>query len=94
MFASSWVLAALSCSTRDVSTLPPSNETQAATPSESSAATPGEADDLATWIRANYDKREVRIPMRDGVELFSAIYVPKTITKPVPVMLSRYWSSP
>lgn len=89
MFASSWVLAVLACSTRDVSTLPPSNETQATTSSESGATTPGEADDLATWIRAHYDKQEFRIPMRDGVELFTAIYVPKTITEPVPVMLFR-----
>ena len=29
------------------------------------------------YLRAHYDKREYRIPMRDGVELFTAVYTPK-----------------
>ena len=35
------------------------------------------ADELAEWIKANYTKYEYRIPMRDGVKLFTSIYVPK-----------------
>jgi putative CocE/NonD family hydrolase len=31
----------------------------------------------AEWIRGNYLKREVMIPMRDGVRLHTAIYAPK-----------------
>ncbi|MEZ4383022.1 MAG: CocE/NonD family hydrolase [Nannocystaceae bacterium] len=41
----------------------------------------GEADRKAlhaAWIAANYDKREVMVPMRDGVELFTQIYTPKS----------------
>jgi len=30
----------------------------------------------ADYIRANYSKFEYRIPMRDGVRLFTAVYVP------------------
>ncbi len=32
-------------------------------------------------IKANYDKKEVYIPMRDGTKLFTAIYTPKDISK-------------
>jgi hypothetical protein len=31
----------------------------------------------AAWVKANYRKIEVRIPMRDGVRLFTSIYVPR-----------------
>ena len=34
-------------------------------------------DELAEWIRSNYTKFEYRIPMRDGVKLFTSVYVPK-----------------
>lgn len=32
-------------------------------------------------IKAHYDKKEVYIPMRDGVKLYTAIYTPKDISK-------------
>ena len=32
---------------------------------------------LAEYIREKYVKREVMIPMRDGVKLFTSIYEPK-----------------
>lgn len=40
-------------------------------------------------IRANYTKREYTIPMRDGVKLFTSVYVPKDTTRKYPVMLNR-----
>ena len=40
------------------------------------------------WVRAHYDKREVSIPMRDGVKLFTAIYVPKEGGRH-PIMMKR-----
>ena len=48
-------------------------------------ATPGEADDLSR----HFDRREVRIPMRDGVELFTVILTPKGQGEPLPFILSR-----
>lgn len=45
--------------------------------------------ELATYIRENYTKREVQIPMRDGVKLFTAIYEPKAKTAKYPILLSR-----
>jgi len=39
-----------------------------------------EAAKSAAEIRARYAKYEFRIPMRDGVKLFTAVYVPKDAT--------------
>lgn len=36
-----------------------------------------------------YDKREVLIPMRDGVKLFTAIYTPKDPSRTYPILLQR-----
>jgi hypothetical protein len=41
------------------------------------------------WIRGNYAKTEVRIPMRDGVKLFTAIYAPKDHSRSYPILLTR-----
>jgi putative CocE/NonD family hydrolase len=41
------------------------------------------------YVRNNFVKREARIPMRDGVRLFTTIYVPKDTTRRYPVLLRR-----
>jgi putative CocE/NonD family hydrolase len=41
------------------------------------------------YLRANYTKREVLIPMRDGVKLFTSIYVPNDTTRPHPIIFQR-----
>ncbi len=41
------------------------------------------------YVRANYTKYEYQIPMRDGVKLFTAVYVPKDASRRYPIMLSR-----
>ncbi|MFP5042757.1 CocE/NonD family hydrolase [Parasediminibacterium sp. JCM 36343] len=45
------------------------------------------ADSL--WIMKHYAKKEVMIPMRDGVKLFTSIYVPKDNTEKHPFLLTR-----
>ncbi|HEY9404292.1 MAG TPA: CocE/NonD family hydrolase [Pyrinomonadaceae bacterium] len=40
-------------------------------------------------VKANYQKREYRIPMRDGVKLFTSVYVPKDTSRTYPIMFSR-----
>jgi uncharacterized protein len=40
-------------------------------------------------IREHYTKYEYRIPMRDGVKLFTAVYVPKDQTKTYPFLMQR-----
>ncbi len=58
---------------------------------ERTAAERAKADELAEFIKANYTKHEFRIPMRDGVRLFTSVYVPKDAspTNPYPIMLNR-----
>jgi putative CocE/NonD family hydrolase len=43
----------------------------------------------SAYIRNNYTKTEVMIPMRDGVKLFTAIYAPKDESKNYPIMFDR-----
>ena len=40
-------------------------------------------------IKARYRKMEVRIPMRDGVKLFTSIYVPRDTSVAVPIIMDR-----
>ena len=40
-------------------------------------------------VRASYTKREVLIPMRDGVKLFTAIYTPRDQGRAHPILLQR-----
>ena len=40
-------------------------------------------------VKAHYVKRELYIPMRDGVKLFTSIYLLKDTTRSCPIMLSR-----
>jgi predicted acyl esterase len=40
-------------------------------------------------VKANYVKREVYIPMRDGVKLFTIIYSPRATTERYPMLMTR-----
>ena len=42
-----------------------------------------------SWIREHYTKKEIMIPMRDGVKLFTAIYAPKDNTEKHPILICR-----
>jgi len=48
-------------------------------------------DELSEWIKANYTKFEYRIPVRDGVKLFTSVYVPKDASEQhtYPILLDR-----
>jgi putative CocE/NonD family hydrolase len=41
------------------------------------------------WIRENYYKIERTIPMRDGVKLFTSIYIPRDTLEKHPILLTR-----
>ena len=41
------------------------------------------------YVRANYQKKEIYVTMRDGVRLFTSIYLPKDSTKKYPIMMQR-----
>lgn len=41
------------------------------------------------YVSENYTKKEVRIKMRDGAELFTSIYSPKDTSKKYPIIMQR-----
>jgi putative CocE/NonD family hydrolase len=43
----------------------------------------------AEYVKANYQKYEYQIPMRDGKKLFTSVYVPKDQSKKYPIMMDR-----
>jgi uncharacterized protein len=43
----------------------------------------------STWLANNYIKKEVTIPMRDGVKLFAAVYLPKDRSEKHPILMER-----
>ena len=48
------------------------------------AATSGEAQ-----VDARYAKTELRVPMRDGTQLFTVVYAPRDTSRRYPIMLRR-----
>src|SRR5690606_39018750 len=45
------------------------------------------ADSL--YMRENYEKFEHEIPMRDGITLFTIVYIPKDRSKQYPMLMNR-----
>jgi putative CocE/NonD family hydrolase len=43
----------------------------------------------SVWVVNNYTKKEVTIPMRDGVKLFVSIYMPKDNSEKHPILMER-----
>ena len=54
-------------------------------------AAPGDAptDPDEAWLAEHYTKYEHRIPMRDGVRLFTRVYLPKDDSERHPILLTR-----
>lgn len=52
---------------------------------------PGKVDERAAYIRAHYAKFEYTVPMRDGVALFTSVYVPNDAAehKRYPILMVR-----
>jgi putative CocE/NonD family hydrolase len=55
----------------------------------SSRPTPGRAAVDVDRVRSRYEKKEYRIPMRDGVKLFTIVYAPRDGSKKYPILLER-----
>lgn len=47
------------------------------------------AQEKENFIKENYDKKEYRIKMRDGVHLYTVVYSPKDKSKKYPIILTR-----
>jgi putative CocE/NonD family hydrolase len=43
----------------------------------------------SAWVRDNYIKKEMYVPMRDGTKLFVAAYIPKDVTEKHPILMMR-----
>src|SRR6187397_109235 len=43
----------------------------------------------SAWMRNNYSKKEMYITMRDGIRLFTSVYMPKSTAEKHPVLMSR-----
>ncbi len=43
----------------------------------------------SAWIRDNYIKKELMVPMRDGIKLFTAVYLPKNNSEAHPILMNR-----
>ena len=48
-----------------------------------------DSDGHTEYVRSHYTKFEHRVPMRDGVELFTAVYVPNDVSRSYPILLFR-----
>lgn len=48
-----------------------------------------QTDQDSAWIRDNYTKMEQYIPMRDGIKLFTAVYMPKDKSEKHPILMNR-----
>lgn len=44
---------------------------------------------LESYIRLHYSKQEHMIPMRDGVKLFTSVYLPRDTTQKYPMLMKR-----
>jgi len=43
----------------------------------------------ADWIENHYNKAEYRVPVRDGVHLFTTVYTPKDTSREYPMLMKR-----
>src|SRR5471030_170727 len=43
----------------------------------------------SAWFVTHYTKQEVTIPMRDGIRLFTSVYIPKDQAEKHPILLTR-----
>lgn len=53
------------------------------------AATDAPGQTNSAWLAEHYTKYEYRIPMRDGIRLFTRVYIPKDDSQPWPILLTR-----
>ena len=44
---------------------------------------------IVSGFSENYTKKEIYIPMRDGVKLFTSVYSPKDMSEKHPILMNR-----
>lgn len=48
-----------------------------------------QTDQDSAWIKDNYTKQELTIPMRDGIKLFTTVYIPNDKSEKHPILMMR-----
>src|SRR4051812_4525869 len=43
----------------------------------------------SNWVKEHYTKQELKVPMRDGIHLFTTVYAPKDVVKKHPILMMR-----
>ncbi|MBX3396991.1 MAG: CocE/NonD family hydrolase [Phycisphaerae bacterium] len=61
---------------------------QTGEPDAATGITSAEADDTE-YFKTHYEKKEFRLPVRDGVELFTQVYSPRDTSKSYPILMIR-----
>ncbi len=56
---------------------------------QTNQVTPKPVEVTEAYLREHYTKVEYKIPMRDGVKLFTSVYAPKDDSRPYPLLLTR-----
>src|SRR4051812_35119388 len=46
-------------------------------------------EDPAKYVREHYSKQEQRIPMRDGIRLYTVVYLPRDTSQAYPILMTR-----
>lgn len=64
-------------------------QTPEPSPPKRTAPSNSTIDDPQAYIRAHYKKRECRIPMRDGVTLYTEVFTPRQAVRPRPFLIIR-----
>jgi uncharacterized protein len=59
------------------------------TPATHALARAQSANMPTNFVHLHYTKQDYRIPMRDGVKLFTSVYAPKDNSRPYPILLER-----
>lgn len=81
------------CQSADASRCPPEPlaPQRASSPMPSASPAPSAAEERKAFLRSHYTKHEAMIPMRDGIKLFTAIYVPidASPSKTYPFLMMR-----
>jgi putative CocE/NonD family hydrolase len=53
------------------------------------ASPQAQAQENADYVRENYTKHDYQIPMRDGVKLYTCVYIPKDTSELHPIIMQR-----
>src|SRR5262249_3659328 len=61
----------------------------ASAPAQTNLVPPKPLEVTEAYLREHYTKVEYKIPMRDGVRLFTSVYAPKDDLQPYPLLLTR-----